>query len=53
MNTSKEALTYSLSHELSATTMLISIVAKENTRASILPFGFGKSQESFGIPVVP
>jgi hypothetical protein len=52
LTTSKEAqysangfsLTYSLSHELSATTMLISMAAKGNTRASILPFGLDKSR---------
>ena len=38
------SLTYSLSHEPSATTMLISMAAKGNTRASILPFGLGKSR---------
>ena len=38
------SLTYSLSHELSTTTMLISMAAKGNTRAIILPFGLDKSR---------
>jgi hypothetical protein len=52
LTTSKEAqysangfsLTYSSSHELIATTILISMAAKENTRASLLPFFLDKSR---------
>jgi hypothetical protein len=38
------SLTYSLSHELFATTIFISMAAKGNTRASILTFGLDKSR---------